>query len=373
MERALARHPTMRRARVHAGGARLLRPEGAAGRVLRRRFAAREATIKALGGYRGKRWQDIQRQPPSERRPVDRARAGTRSVAPTCSGITRVLVTFTHERTNAVAFAVAVEPTMKPVLTPDQAVALDRATQARGISGRSADGARGPCRRARRRRRGGRGRTGGARSSCAARGTTAATGWSRRGTSRAGACGSRVVAVEALDDLREPAATNAARLDEVAVDPRRALRSDAALDARAARGPTSRSTRSSAPGSAASPRTSGPTPIAGLNASPAPVVAVDIPSGVNGATGAVEGDAVRADLTVTFGAAEGRASCSCPAPSCAGAVRVVDIGFPDGPDRGPTTFLIGARGRGRGPARSRRSTRTSGRRACSWWSPARGR
>ena len=42
--------------------------------------------------------------------------------------------------------------------------------------------------------------------------------------------------------------------------------------------------------------------IAGLNASHASVVAVDIPSGVNGATGAVEGDAVRADLTVTFGA-----------------------------------------------------------------------
>ena len=42
--------------------------------------------------------------------------------------------------------------------------------------------------------------------------------------------------------------------------------------------------------------------IAALNTSSVPVIAVDIPSGVNGATGAVDGDAVRADLTVTFGA-----------------------------------------------------------------------
>ena len=34
-----------------------------------------------------------------------------------------------------------------------------------------------------------------------------------------------VVAVEPFDDLREPAATNAARLDEVAVDPGGAIRS----------------------------------------------------------------------------------------------------------------------------------------------------
>ena len=72
------------------------------------RFAAREATIKALGGYRGKRWQDIS---------VGRAPSGAPSIvldglrrrpAPTCLGITQVLVTFTHEKTNAVAFAIAV-------------------------------------------------------------------------------------------------------------------------------------------------------------------------------------------------------------------------------------------------------------------------
>jgi holo-[acyl-carrier protein] synthase len=109
MERALARHPTMRD-RVFTpteiaycdGKARPA--ESYAGR-----FAAREAVIKALGGYRGKRWQDIS---------VTRAPTGAPAISLSGNaklradalGITRVLVTFTHERTNAVAFAVAVGP-----------------------------------------------------------------------------------------------------------------------------------------------------------------------------------------------------------------------------------------------------------------------
>ena len=56
-------------------------------------------------------------------------------------------------------------------------------------------------------------------------------------------------------------------------------------------------------------------------------MAVDIPSGVNGATGAVEGDAVRADLTVTFGAPKAGVVLL-PGAERAGAVRVADIGFP---------------------------------------------
>jgi holo-[acyl-carrier protein] synthase len=71
------------------------------------RFAAREATIKALGGYSGRRWQDIS---------VVRNPSGKPSIALTGNakrradaiGATEILITFTHEQTNAVAFAVAV-------------------------------------------------------------------------------------------------------------------------------------------------------------------------------------------------------------------------------------------------------------------------
>jgi holo-[acyl-carrier protein] synthase len=107
MERALARHPSMR-ARVFTteeiaycdGKARPA--ESYAGR-----FAAREAVIKALGGYRSRRWQDIS---------VTRNAAGAPGIAlagnakrrADAVGVDHVLITFTHERTNAVAFAIAV-------------------------------------------------------------------------------------------------------------------------------------------------------------------------------------------------------------------------------------------------------------------------
>jgi holo-[acyl-carrier protein] synthase len=107
MERALARHPRMRE-RVFTPEERAYcdskaRPaESYAGR-----FAAREAVIKALGGYRGKGWQDIS---------VSRDPSGAPSIVLAGNakrradrlGITKVMVTFTHERTNAVAFVVAV-------------------------------------------------------------------------------------------------------------------------------------------------------------------------------------------------------------------------------------------------------------------------
>ena len=107
MERALLRHPTLR-PRVFTAeeiaycDGRARPAESYAGR-----FAAREATIKALGGYRGKRWQDIS---------VSRHPSGAPMIALTGEakrradrlGITRILITFTHEKTNAVAFAIAV-------------------------------------------------------------------------------------------------------------------------------------------------------------------------------------------------------------------------------------------------------------------------
>ena len=107
MERALARHPTMRE-RVFTVEERTYcdrkaRPaESYAGR-----FAAREATIKALGGYRGKRWQDIHvsRHPSGAPSIVLEGNAKRRA---DMLGIRKVLITFTHEKTNAVAFAVAV-------------------------------------------------------------------------------------------------------------------------------------------------------------------------------------------------------------------------------------------------------------------------
>jgi holo-[acyl-carrier protein] synthase len=107
MERALERHPTMRE--------RVFTPEEVAycdskarpAESYAGRFAAREAVIKALGGYRGKRWQDIS---------VSRAPSGAPAIRLTGNakrradglGIDRILVTFTHEKTNAVAFAIAV-------------------------------------------------------------------------------------------------------------------------------------------------------------------------------------------------------------------------------------------------------------------------
>jgi len=67
-------------------------------------------------------------------------------------------------------------------------------------------------------------------------------------------------------------------------------------------------------------------------------VAVDIPSGVDGLTGLVNGIAVRADATVTF-AARKPGVCFEPGRSLAGIVHVVDIGIDVGH---PSTGLIAA-------------------------------
>ncbi|MFB6435796.1 NAD(P)H-hydrate dehydratase [Streptomyces sp. NPDC056411] len=63
----------------------------------------------------------------------------------------------------------------------------------------------------------------------------------------------------------------------------------------------------------------------------APVVAVDLPSGVDADSGEVSGEAVRADVTVTFGAYKPGLLID-PARERAGALRLVDIGLtlPDG-------------------------------------------
>ena len=107
MERALARHPSMR-ARVFTEEERAYcegkaRPaESYAGR-----FAAREAVLKALGGYRDRGWKDISVVRAPSGAPAIRL-AGNAARRAEAIGVKEVLITFTHEKTNAVAFAVAV-------------------------------------------------------------------------------------------------------------------------------------------------------------------------------------------------------------------------------------------------------------------------
>jgi ADP-dependent NAD(P)H-hydrate dehydratase / NAD(P)H-hydrate epimerase len=78
--------------------------------------------------------------------------------------------------------------------------------------------------------------------------------------------------------------------------------------------------------------------IEALNDGDVPLVAVDIPSGVNGETGAVESVAVRADITVTFGAAKPGVVFP-PGSTHAGIVEVADIGFPPDLVRSDLTLL----------------------------------
>ena len=65
-----------------------------------------------------------------------------------------------------------------------------------------------------------------------------------------------------------------------------------------------------------------------LNAAAKPVIAVDLPTGMNADTGAVEGPCVRAQLTVTFGARKAGLQFS-PAREHVGELHVADIGFPE--------------------------------------------
>ena len=64
-----------------------------------------------------------------------------------------------------------------------------------------------------------------------------------------------------------------------------------------------------------------------INACPAGIVAADIPSGVDADTGMILGDAVRADVTVTFAHAN-IGHYAEPGCICCGRVRVADIGIP---------------------------------------------
>ncbi|HKH16240.1 MAG TPA: NAD(P)H-hydrate epimerase, partial [Solirubrobacteraceae bacterium] len=69
--------------------------------------------------------------------------------------------------------------------------------------------------------------------------------------------------------------------------------------------------------------------IAAIGAADAPVIAADVPSGVDAGTGEVAGAAVRAAATATFHRAKPGLWIA-PGKAHAGAVSVVDIGIPDG-------------------------------------------
>ena len=212
---------------------------------------------------------------------------------------------------------------MKPILTPAEATALDRESRARGITvetlmenagrevGRAAAAVAGGFYGRRAVVVAGKGNNGGD-------GLVAARYLSRWGMRVA------VVMLERGEDLREPAATNLRRLAEtdVRVRPfslgvleRELGRADVAVDA------------IFGTGFRGMPEEAFAEAIAALGDADAPVVAVDIPSGVNGDSGAVEGVAVYATVTVTFGAAKPGVVLF-PGAEHAGLVEVVDIGFP---------------------------------------------
>ncbi len=82
--------------------------------------------------------------------------------------------------------------------------------------------------------------------------------------------------------------------------------------------------------------------IAAINAQPAPVVACDVPSGVNATTGEVEAEAVRAAVTATFHGSKIGLWVE-PGKTHAGVVEVVDIGVPRGAPSPARAGLIAER------------------------------
>src|SRR5918998_1429177 len=92
--------------------------------------------------------------------------------------------------------------------------------------------------------------------------------------------------------------------------------------------------------------------IAAINAADAPVVAADVPSGVNAATGEVEGPAIRAEVTTTNHAPKIGLYVA-PGAWRVGEVRVIDIGIPRGAPEPVLVGLISRRVLGLVPARPR--------------------
>jgi NAD(P)H-hydrate epimerase len=94
-------------------------------------------------------------------------------------------------------------------------------------------------------------------------------------------------------------------------------------------------------GATGAPRDPAGSVIDAINAAAAPVVACDVPSGVDASTGEVAGAAVRAVATATFHGAKPGLWIR-PGKAHAGEVRVIDIGIPAGSPIEPQCSLIGA-------------------------------
>src|SRR5947209_1234071 len=156
-----------------------------------------------------------------------------------------------------------------------------------------------------------------------------------------------VLAIGALEDLRGDARANLERLGGDPPEPfdRAALAgSGAIVDALLGTG------------FSGAPREPVAGAIAAINDSGAPVIACDVPSGVNASTGEVESAAVRADITVTFHGSKVGLQVA-PGALHAGDVRVAEIGIPRGAPTGSAAGLIGARVVARIPGRRREGTK----------------
>jgi len=100
--------------------------------------------------------------------------------------------------------------------------------------------------------------------------------------------------------------------------------------------------------------------IAAINAQDAPVVACDVPSGVDASTGEVLGEAVRADVTCTFHGSKVGLHVA-PGAYHSGTVEPIDIGIPRGAPAPDRAGLISERVLGLYPHRGREESKfTSG-------------
>lgn len=142
-----------------------------------------------------------------------------------------------------------------------------------------------------------------------------------------------VLAVAPPSELRGDAAANLERLPGVPPEPFTAERlegSGVVVDALLGTG------------FEGSPREPLASAIAAINVQDAPVVACDVPSGVNASTGEVEGDAVRATGTATFHDSKVGLHVE-PGKSHAGRVEIVEIGIPRGAPSAVAAGLISER------------------------------